>query len=56
MSQDTGTEDVILSRKPESWDDFFSLVQNMSVPSDFLDESERNQVMPQPNPFEDWQE
>lgn len=56
IRQDAETGDIILSRKPESWDDFFSLIQNTSVPTDFLDKNERNQVMQQRDPFEDWQE
>jgi len=37
--------DVILSRKPESWDDFFELLKTIEVPEDFL--SDRNDAPPQ---------
>jgi antitoxin VapB len=30
------TGDVILSRRPESWEDFFEMMKNIDVPSDFL--------------------
>jgi antitoxin VapB len=32
----TATGDVILSRKPESWQDFFELLTTADVPDDFL--------------------
>jgi antitoxin VapB len=31
-----GSGDVILSRRPESWGDFFELMKNIDVPEDFL--------------------
>lgn len=37
--------DVILSRKPESWDDFFELMKTVHVPEDFL--ADRNDAPPQ---------
>lgn len=37
--------DVVLSRKPESWDDFFELLRTIEIPEDFL--SERNDTPPQ---------
>jgi len=37
--------DVILSRKPESWDDFFDFMETVNVPEDFL--SDRNDAPPQ---------
>jgi antitoxin VapB len=37
--------DVILSRKPESWDDFFELMKTVDIPEDFL--SERGDAQPQ---------
>ena len=43
IRQDTETGDVILSRKPATWDDFFSALKCAEVPLDFLDEKERNQ-------------
>lgn len=43
IHRDTETGDVILSRKPATWDDFFSALKDTDVPSDFLDKKERNQ-------------
>ena len=37
--------DVILSRKPESWDDFFELMKTVDVPDNFL--ADRNDPPPQ---------
>jgi antitoxin VapB len=37
--------DVVLSRKPESWDDFFDLLKTIEIPEDFL--SDRNDAPPQ---------
>jgi antitoxin VapB len=36
IRQDTVTGDVILSRKPGSWNDFFKLADTVGVPSDFM--------------------
>jgi hypothetical protein len=36
---------VILSRRPESWEDFFALLKTADVPRDFL--SERKDAPPQ---------
>lgn len=36
IRKDPATGDVILSRRPESWDDFFELVRQADVPADFL--------------------
>jgi antitoxin VapB len=36
VRRDPSTGDVILSRRPESWEDFFELMKNIEVPSDFL--------------------
>ena len=41
VRRDPATGDVILSRRPESWEDFFELM----VPSDFL--AERDDTPPQ---------
>jgi len=37
---DPKTGDVILSRKPGTWDDFFDLVKTVEIPSDFMVERE----------------
>jgi antitoxin VapB len=45
IRKDPATGDVILSRRPESWDDFFELVRQADVPEDFL--SDRHDGPPQ---------
>jgi antitoxin VapB len=36
IRRDPATGDVILSRRPESWQDFFELMKTIDVPEDFL--------------------
>jgi antitoxin VapB len=36
IRRDEQTGDVILSRQPESWAEFFQLLQNIEIPDDFL--------------------
>lgn len=43
IRRDPLTGDVILSRKPANWDDFFVALKDTDVPVDFLNEKERNQ-------------
>lgn len=50
------TGDVILSRKPASWDDFFVACQGAAVPDDFLDKNERKQGAQHRDPLEGWSE
>jgi antitoxin VapB len=45
VRRDPATGDVILSRRPESWEDYFELVRDIDVPSDFL--AERYDMAPQ---------
>ena len=45
IRRDLKTGDVILSRRPESWQDFFELADAAEVPEDFL--SERDDVRAQ---------
>jgi antitoxin VapB len=45
VRRDPATGDVILSRRPESWEDFFELMRGIDVPSDFL--TDRNDTPPQ---------
>ena len=45
IRRDPKTGDVILSRKPESWNDFFELMQTIEVPEDFM--SDRGDAPPQ---------
>ena len=45
IRRDSRTGDVILSRRPESWQDFFDLAERIGVPDDFL--SDRGDLPPQ---------
>jgi antitoxin VapB len=45
VRRDPSTGDVILSRRPESWRDFFDFMKTVSVPDDFL--TERGDQPPQ---------
>lgn len=40
IRKDPKTGDVILSRKPGTWDDFFDLLKTVEIPKDFMDERE----------------
>jgi antitoxin VapB len=56
IRQDEETGDVILSRKPATWDEFFAALANADVPADFLSLEERNQGTQDRDPFEGWHE
>jgi antitoxin VapB len=45
IRQDQTTGDVILSRRPESWDSFFKLRQETNVPDEFM--ADRQDEAPQ---------
>lgn len=45
IRRDLETGDVILSRRPESWQDFFELADQAGVPGEFL--RDRQDVPPQ---------
>ncbi|HZQ69863.1 MAG TPA: type II toxin-antitoxin system VapB family antitoxin [Terriglobales bacterium] len=45
VRRDPATGDVILSRRPESWTDFFELMKTVEVPEDFL--ADRKDAPPQ---------
>jgi antitoxin VapB len=45
IRQDEATGDVILSRRPESWDSFFQLRKEANVPDEFM--SDRKDEVPQ---------
>ncbi len=36
VRRDSTTGDVILSRRPDSWQDFFDLMKTIDVPNDFM--------------------
>ena len=54
IRQDPETGDVILSRKPSDWNDFFAALHAAEVPADFL--TERDKGAQERDPFEDWRE
>jgi antitoxin VapB len=45
IRRDPESGDVIISRKPGSWEDFFELIDSIEVPEDFM--SERDNEPPQ---------
>ena len=45
VRRDPDTGDVILSRRPDSWQDFFELTRTLDIPDDFL--SNRGDLPPQ---------
>ena len=45
IRQDPTTGDVILSRRPESWESFFQLTQQAPAPEDFM--ADRGDTGPQ---------
>jgi antitoxin VapB len=56
IRQDPETGDVILSRKPATWDEFFAALKGADVPANFLDAAERNQGSQDRDPFAGWRE
>ncbi len=56
VRRDPETGDVILSRKPATWDGFFAALADADVPADFLDTKTRHQGMQDTDPFEGWEE
>jgi antitoxin VapB len=53
IRRDSATGDVVLSRRPYSWDGLFALDATTEVPADFMNEVDRAQGEPQHEPFED---
>ncbi|OWV78318.1 DNA-binding protein [Rhizobium sp. R634] len=56
VRRDPKTGDVILSRKPDSWDGLFELYGKDPVPDDFLGADDRWQLPHDRDPFEGWKE
>ncbi len=59
IRQDPDTGDVILSRRPTSWDGFFEALKGIEVPPDFLSKQERQngqQSKHKRDPFAGWKE
>lgn len=53
IRRDPATGDVVLSRRPDSWDGFFALDKTTEVPADFMSEADRNQGEHTRDPFGD---
>jgi antitoxin VapB len=45
VRRDPTTGDIILSRRPDTWEDFFEMMKTIDVPSDFL--TDRGDARPQ---------
>ncbi|PYV99009.1 MAG: AbrB family transcriptional regulator [Acidobacteria bacterium] len=45
VRRDPSSGDIILSRRPESWQDFFEFMKTVEVPEDFL--TDRRDAAPQ---------
>ena len=56
IRRDPQTGDVILSRKPATWEGFFAALKDADVPAHFLDAAERNQGKQDRDPFAGWRE
>jgi len=56
IRRDPVSGDVILSRKPDSWEGLFALDASTEVPPDFMNEDDRRQADVFRDPFEGWQE
>jgi len=52
IRRDAETGDVILSRKPASWDGFFASLKGTDIPDGFLAAEERDQKMHDRDPLE----
>lgn len=53
IRRDPNTGDVILSRRPDSWQGFLDLLATTEVPADFLAEADRQQGEHERDPFAD---
>ncbi len=56
IRQDPETGDVILSRKPATWDEFFAALKGADVPADFLSDDERKRPPQDRDPFAGWRD
>jgi antitoxin VapB len=52
IRQDEATGDVILSRRPSTWDGFLAALKGTNVPVDFLGPEERKLTAPARDPFD----
>lgn len=56
IRQDPQSGDVILSRKPATWDGLLAALKGADVPTGFLDKKDRRQTPQNRDPFEGWHE
>ncbi|EXI84789.1 MAG: Antitoxin VapB1 [Candidatus Accumulibacter regalis] len=56
IRRDPQTGDVILSRKPATWEGFFAALKGANVPAGFLAAEERRQEAQDRDPFDGWKE
>ena len=56
IRQDPKTGDVILSRKPTTWDGFFTALYAADIPENFLSGAGRDQGIHDRDPLEGWRE
>jgi len=56
IRRDPLSGDVILSRKPDSWDGLFALQRESDVPADFMGPADRDTCPADRDPFEGWEE
>jgi antitoxin VapB len=52
IRQDKETGDLILSRRPTTWDGFFEALKGSHIPADFLGVKDRKQSKQDRDPFE----
>ena len=52
IRRDPVSGDVVLSRRPNSWEGFLALCQITAVPADFMMESDRDQGTAERDPFD----
>jgi antitoxin VapB len=48
VRRDPVSGDVVLSRRPHNWDEFFKLIASLDVPDDFM--ADRRDELPQVRP------
>lgn len=51
IRRDPDSGDVVLSRRPNSWTDFFAFYDTTEIPADFMNEADRNQGEQSRDPF-----
>jgi antitoxin VapB len=56
VRRDPRTGDVILSRKPDSWDGLLELFGQDQVADDFMESADRSQPSQRRDPFAGWNE